>query len=227
MGDSLICTEQIILLPLDEMKVVSFMQIDVFGVCFWPDLTPDALWIDICRCNFLSVWFHLLWSYWIVSWHLERGIIQKSIACLLTFPRCLAAELPKYFSPNTCTSEPACGLVYLILNRLNQKCVELNFFVQRKMCRGTTDITAHTYGYNISSQLVSKKQAHQAKLQECLSLAANGQTLPKHQTGEGILQTVQWPVLLLCVIVRMFNWTESGFDCLFVFKNTSCTYSTV
>ena len=95
------------------------------------------------------------------------------------------------------------------------------------MCRGTTDITAHMYGYNISSQLVSKKQAHQAKLQECLSLAANGQTLPKHQTGEGILQTVQWPVLLLCVIVRMFNWTESGFDCLFVFKNTSCTYSTV
>ena len=34
MGDSLICTEQIILLPLDEMKVVRFMQIDVFGVCF-------------------------------------------------------------------------------------------------------------------------------------------------------------------------------------------------
>ena len=93
------------------------------------------------------------------------------------------------------------------------------------MCRGTTDITAYTCGYNISSQLVSKKQAHQ--LQECLSLAANGQTLPKRQTGEGILQTVLWPVLLLCVIGRMFNWTESGFDCLFVFKNTSCTYSTV
>ena len=27
------------------------------------------------------------------------------------------------------------------------------------------------YGYNISSKLVSKKQAHQAKLQECLVLA--------------------------------------------------------
>ena len=169
MGDSLICTEQIILLPLDEMKVVHFMQIDVFGVCFWPDLTPDALWHDICRCNFLSVWFHLLCSYWIVSWHLERGIIEKSIACLLTFPRCLEAELPKYFSPNIRTIEPACRLVYLILNRLNQECVELNFFVQRKMWRGTTDITAYMYGYNISSQLVSKKQAHQAKLQECLS----------------------------------------------------------
>ena len=52
--------------------------------------------------------------------------------------------------------------MYLILNKLNQGCVELNFFVQRKMCRGTTDITAYMYGYNISSQLVSKKQAHQA-----------------------------------------------------------------
>ena len=51
----------------------------------------------------------------------------------------------------------------------------------------------------------SKKQVHQAKLQECLSLAANGQTLPKRQTGEGILQTVPWPVLLFCVTGRMFN----------------------
>ena len=34
MEDSLICTEQIILLPLDEMKVVCLMQIDIFGVCF-------------------------------------------------------------------------------------------------------------------------------------------------------------------------------------------------
>ena len=105
--------------------------------------------------------------------------------------------------------------------------MELNFFVQRKMCRGTTDITAYMYGYNISSKLGSKKQAHQAKLQECFSLAANGQTLPKRQTGEGILQTVPWPVLLLCITGRMFNWTDSGFDCLFVFKNTSRTYSTV
>ena len=95
------------------------------------------------------------------------------------------------------------------------------------MCRGTRDISAYMYGYNISSKLVSKKQAHQAKLQECLSLAANGQTLPKCQTGEGILQTVSWPVLLLCVTGRMFNWTKSGFDCLFDFKNTCCTYSTV
>ena len=44
-------------------------------------------------------------------------------------------------------------------------------------------MTAYTYGYNvsgaicyISSQLVSKKQANQAELQDCLSLAANGQT---------------------------------------------------
>ena len=80
--------------------------------------------------------------------------------------------------------------MYLILNRLNQECVELNLFVQRKMCRGTTDITAYMYGYNISSQVIFKKQAHQAKLQECLCLAANGQTLPKRQTGEGILQKV-------------------------------------
>ena len=34
MEDSLICTKQIILLPLDEMKVVRLMQIDVFGVYF-------------------------------------------------------------------------------------------------------------------------------------------------------------------------------------------------
>ena len=58
------------------------------------------------------------------------------------------------------------------------------------MCRGTTDITAYMYGYNISSQVIFKKQAHQAKLQECLCLAANGQTFPKRQTGEGILQKV-------------------------------------
>ena len=43
----------------------------------------------------------------------------------------------------------------------------------------------------------------EAKLQERLSLAANGQTSPKHQTGEGILQTVPWPVLLLCVTGRI------------------------
>ena len=71
------------------------------------------------------------------------------------------------------------------------------------MCGGTRNMTAYTYGYNvsgtigyISSQLVSKKQANQAELQDCLSLAANGQTLPKRQTGEGILQTVLWPVRL-------------------------------
>ena len=80
---------------------------------------------------------------------------------------CLEAELPKYFSPNIRTIEPACRLMYLILNKLNQGCVELNFFVQRKMWRGTTDITAYMYGYNISSQLVSKKQAHQAKFFCC------------------------------------------------------------
>ena len=64
-------------------------------------------------------------------------------------------------------------------------------------------MTAYTYGYNvsgticyISSQLVSKKQANQAELQDCLSLAANGQTLPKRQTREGILHTVLWPVRL-------------------------------
>ena len=64
-------------------------------------------------------------------------------------------------------------------------------------------MTAYSYGYNvsgiicyISSQLVSKKQANQAELQDCLSLAANGQTLPKRQTGEGILQTVLCPVRL-------------------------------
>ena len=71
------------------------------------------------------------------------------------------------------------------------------------MCGGTRNMTAYTYGYNvcgtiyyISSQLVSKKQANQAELQDCLSLAANGQTLPKRQTREGILQTVLWPVRL-------------------------------
>ena len=67
------------------------------------------------------------------------------------------------------------------------------------MCRATTDITGYMYGYNISSKLVSKRQAHQAKLQGCLSLAANGQTLPKRQTGEGILQTVPWAVCVLLV----------------------------
>ena len=71
------------------------------------------------------------------------------------------------------------------------------------MCGGTRNMTAYTYGYNvsatisyISSQLVSKKQANQAELQDCLSLAANGQTAPKRQTGEGILQTVLRPVRL-------------------------------
>ena len=145
MEDSLICTEQIILLPLDEMKVVCLMQIDVFGVCFWPDLTPDALWHDICTCNFLSVWLHLLWSYWIVPWHLERGVIQKSIACLqVHFSSLFGSRVAKIFSPNIRTSNPARKLVYLILNRLNQECVKLNFFVQSKMCRGTTDIAAYT-----------------------------------------------------------------------------------
>ena len=93
--------------------------------------------------------------------------------------------------------------LYLILHRLNQDCVESYFSIQRQMCGGTRNMTAYTYGYNvsgticyISSQLVSKKQANQAELQDCLSLAANGQTLPKRQTGEGILQTVLWPVRL-------------------------------
>ena len=75
--------------------------------------------------------------------------------------------------------------LYLILHRLNQDCVESYFSIQRQMCGGTRNMTAYTYGYNvsgticyISSQLVSKKQANQAELQDCLSLAANSQTLP-------------------------------------------------
>ena len=93
--------------------------------------------------------------------------------------------------------------LYLILHRLNQDCVESYFSIQRQMCGGTRNMTAYTYGYNvsgticyISSQLVSKKQANQAELQDCLSLAANSQTLPKRQTGEGILQTMLWPIRL-------------------------------
>ena len=47
------------------------------------------------------------------------------------------------------------------------------------------------YGYNISSQLVSKKQAHQAKLQECLSECCKWSDFAQAPiTGEGILQTV-------------------------------------
>lgn len=87
--------------------------------------------------------------------------------------------------------------LYLILHRLNQDCVESYFSIQRQMCGFTRNMTAYTYGYNvsgticyISSQLVSKKQANQAELQDCLSLAINSQTLPKRQTGEGILQTM-------------------------------------
>ena len=34
----------------------------------------------LCMCNFLSVCLHVLCSYWIVSRHLEGGVIQKSIA---------------------------------------------------------------------------------------------------------------------------------------------------
>ena len=67
----------------------------------------------------------------------------------------------------------------------------IKFFVQRKMGRGTTDITACTYGYDISSQLVSKKQAHQAKLQECLSLAANGHVALSTKRYLKILYPVQ------------------------------------
>ena len=78
------------------------------------------------------------------------------MACLQAyFSSLFPAEPPKYFSPIIRTSEPARRLVYLIRNRLNQECVELNFFGQRKMRRGTTDLTACKYGYNISSQLVS------------------------------------------------------------------------
>ena len=86
--------------------------------------------------------------------------------------------------------------LYLILYHLNQDCVDSHFSIQRQMCGGTRNMSAYTYGYHvsgticyISSQLVSKKQANQAELQECLSLAANGQTLPKRQT-------VLWPVRL-------------------------------
>lgn len=93
--------------------------------------------------------------------------------------------------------------LYLILKRLNQDCVECYFSVQRQMCGGSSNMTAYTYGYNVngtisytSSQLVSQKQVNVSELQECLNLAASGQTLPKRQTGEGILRTVLWPVRL-------------------------------
>ena len=36
-------TEQVLFLWLVEMKVVCFMQIYLFGVCFWPDLISDAV----------------------------------------------------------------------------------------------------------------------------------------------------------------------------------------
>ena len=81
------------------------------------------------------------------------------MACLQAyFSSLFPAEPPKYFSPIICTSEPARRLVFLIRNRLNQEYVELNFFGQRKMRRGTTDLTACKYGYNISSQLKHKAQ---------------------------------------------------------------------
>ena len=41
--------------------------------------------------------------------------------------------------------------LYLILHRLNQDCVESYFSIQRQMCCGTRNMTAYTYGYNVSA----------------------------------------------------------------------------
>jgi len=45
--------------------------------------------------------------------------------------------------------------LYLILNtcRLNQDCIESCFSVQRQMCGGTSNMTAYTYGYNVSGNI--------------------------------------------------------------------------
>ena len=65
-----------LILRLVEMKVVCFKKID-----FSPELTSDVVLHDICTTNFPSACLLLLCSsYWIVSSHLKRGVIQKSIA---------------------------------------------------------------------------------------------------------------------------------------------------
>ena len=93
--------------------------------------------------------------------------------------------------------------LYLVLNRLNQDCVESFFSVQRQMCGGTQNMTAYIYGYNFAgnisftnSKLVSRKQTNVYETEQCLTLAADSQNLPRRQSGESIFDKVRWPVTL-------------------------------
>ena len=79
MGDSLICTEQIILLPLDEMKWSASCKL--MSLVFVSDRIWPLMHFGMTLHMQLPVsLIYLLCGYWIASWHLERGIIQKSIA---------------------------------------------------------------------------------------------------------------------------------------------------
>jgi len=93
--------------------------------------------------------------------------------------------------------------LYIILKRLNQDCVESFFSVQRQMCGGTHNMTAYTYGYNLTgnisftgSKLVSRKQTNVLEVDDCMNIAAHSGTLPKRQAGESIFSKIVWPVTL-------------------------------
>ncbi|CAB4014839.1 Hypothetical predicted protein [Paramuricea clavata] len=75
-------------------------------------------------------------------------------------------ELLKFLKTDEFTKEYG-GDLYLNLKKLNQDFLESFFSCQRQMCGGTNNMTAYTYGYNISSltslrssRLLMKKQTN-------------------------------------------------------------------
>ena len=93
---------------------------------------------------------------------------------------------------------------YIIPKRISQDVVESFFSVQRQSCGGTTNMTAYTYGYNISStlasstKLLSKKETNVYNTDD-IEFGHSEQkqsSLAKRKSVQSIIDRNLWPIHL-------------------------------
>ncbi|CAB4033671.1 Hypothetical predicted protein, partial [Paramuricea clavata] len=96
------------------------------------------------------------------------------------------------------------GNHYIISKRISQDVVESFFSVQRQSCGGTNNMTAYTYGYNISStlrsstKLLSKKEPNVYNTDD-IEFGHSEQKdsgLAKRKSVQNIIDRKLWPIHL-------------------------------
>ena len=96
------------------------------------------------------------------------------------------------------------GNHYIIPKRISQDVVESFFSIQRQSCGGTNNMTAYTYGYNISStiasstKLLSKKETNVYSTDD-IELGHSEQkqsNLAKRKSVQSMIDQNLWPIHL-------------------------------